>query len=202
MYASCDLRIDELQSCSLSKRNAECSFYICLSEGEIRIHAYLSPWYLVYGDSSMQNKHTENLPEIMQNFLSDIGCIDWQVVDKSKCFQTFVFTISFFFFFSSRNRQRKLGTKLQWSHNFLCVDLEPSSPILKHTHAYNTTTLENHHFGLTRLFGVKGNYRWWKSAWTCPGACSLTKSVHTPLLLVQLALNALQCMQDCARGLL
>lgn len=55
---------------------------------------------------------------------------------------------------------------------------------------------------VARSKGQKNVYRWRKSAWTWPGAYSLSKSVHTPLLLVQLAQNALQCMQDCARGIL
>lgn len=46
-------------------------------------------------------------------------------------------------YFSTRNRQRKLGTKLQWSPNFFCVDLEPPSPTLKHTHA-NKRSQQNH----------------------------------------------------------
>lgn len=55
---------------------------------------------------------------------------------------------------------------------------------------------------VARSKGQKNVYRRRKSAWTWPGAYSLSKSVHTPLLLVQLAPNALQCMQDCPRGIL
>lgn len=83
---------------------------------------------------------TENLPETIQNLLSNSGCINCEVVER---FQMVVFTISFLFSPSSRNRQRKLGTKLQWSPNFFCVDLEPSSPFLKHTHSYKRSQ-QNH----------------------------------------------------------
>lgn len=50
-------------------------------------------------------------------------------------------------FFSSRNRQRKLGTKLQWSPNFFCVDLEPPSPTLKHTHTHANKRSQQNHTG-------------------------------------------------------
>ncbi len=52
-------------------------------------------------------------------------------------------------FFSSRNRQRKLGTKLQWSTQFFCETEFRTTHTTQihthmHTHTCNKNTLENH----------------------------------------------------------
>lgn len=122
----------------------------------------------------------------------------------------FIFCISVFFSLPGTDNESLEQNFSDFLISFVWIYNHPHlfSSTHTHTNAHNRTTLENHHFGLTRLFEVTGKktkknvYRCLKCAWTCPGACSLTKSVHTPLLLVQLAQNALQCMQDCARGIL
>lgn len=128
-----------------------------------------------------------------------------------------IFFFSFFFFFPSRNRQRKLGTKVQWSTKFICetefrtthvhtdtfpftdankCSLNPSLPPTKKwqksKHKNDTGEPSS---GLTWLQRSKGQkkqtqkkiFTGGRSAWTWPGAYSLSKSVPTPLLLVQLA---------------
>lgn len=169
----------------------------------------------MYSDRSIQDKHTENLPKIIQDFPSDRGSMDWQVVFRSKPFQIFMFTLSFLFSLPGTDNE-----SLEQNFSDLLIFLCGFGTILTysqaHTYAYKRSQ-QNHtgepSFWTDTVVGSIGQqkkkpnkkrrvYRWWKSAWTCPGACSLTKSVHTPPLPVQLARNALQCMQDCARGLL
>lgn len=139
--------------------------------------------------------------------------------------------IFFLFFFPSRNRQRKLGTKVQWSTKFICETefrttrahryipiyrrkqmFTQPPPNQKMAKKVNTkTTLENHHLDWRGCKGVKGKKKTKHTKKYLqvagvpgPGPEPTAWASPSPRLssLYSLPKNALQCMQDCVRGIL
>lgn len=139
----------------------------------------------------------------------------------------------FFFFFPSRNRQRKLGTKVQWSTKFICETefrttrahryipiyrrkqmftqpLPPPQPKngIKSKHKNDTGEPSSGLTWLQRSKGQKNKQTQKKYLQVAgvpgPGPEPTAWASPSPRLssLYSLPKNALQCMQDCVRGIL